>query len=146
MIKVNGHSTRYLLIARYEAERARKLLTQAVGWDEPVKAVLVSLTGTVIPQVTIKQMPPNVAVLDRMDMPGIFKRSRKKLTPAQVGELGSCSRKRAGQASGADVLTPGSACLRTASVTAPDNRATEPATESSSQRKATACDSTTSRS
>ncbi|MGI8535486.1 MAG: hypothetical protein ACR2K2_03130 [Mycobacteriales bacterium] len=35
----------YLPIARYEAERARKLLTQAVGWDVSVKAVLVILTG-----------------------------------------------------------------------------------------------------
>lgn len=87
VIKVNGRNTRYLPIARHEADRARKLLSQEVGWDVPVKAVLVILTGTVIPQVTIKQMPEDVAVLDRMDIPGVFKRSGKKLTPAQVGEL-----------------------------------------------------------
>jgi len=142
-IKVNAHSTRYLPIARYEADRAWKLLTQPVGWDVPVKAVLVILMETDIPQVTIKQMPEDVVVLDRVDIHGVFKRSGKQLTPAQVDEL---SRTRAGQASGADVLTSGSACLRTASVTAPDNRATDPATESSSRRKATACDSTTCRS
>ncbi len=42
-IKVNGHSTRYLPITRYEADRAWKLLAQPVGWDVPVKAVLVTL-------------------------------------------------------------------------------------------------------
>lgn len=87
VIKVNGHNTRYLPIARYEAERARKLLTEAVGWEVHVKAVLVILTGTVIPQVTIKQMHEDVAVLDRMDIPRIFKRADKKLAQEQVGEL-----------------------------------------------------------
>jgi len=53
----------------------------------PVRAVLVFLTGTVLPQVTIKQMPEDVVVLDRVDIPGVFKRSGKKLTPAQVDEL-----------------------------------------------------------
>jgi hypothetical protein len=83
-IRINGHSTRYLPIARHEADRAQKLLTQAVGWDVPVKAVLVILTGTVIPQVTIKQMPQDVLVLDRMDIPRIFKRGRQHLTAEQV--------------------------------------------------------------
>lgn len=52
-----------------------------------MKAVLVILTGTVIPQVTIKQMPADVAVLDQMDIPRVFRRADKKLMPQQVEEL-----------------------------------------------------------
>jgi len=32
-------------------------------------------------------MPPDVAVLDRMDIPGIFKRANKKLTPEEVDQV-----------------------------------------------------------
>ena len=83
-IKVNGYSQRYLPVARYEAERAERLLSAAVGFPVPTRAVLVILTGTVVPQVTIKQMPEDVVVLDRMDVPGVFKRAPKRLTEAQV--------------------------------------------------------------
>lgn len=83
-IRVGGHSTRYLPIARYEAQRAERLLSAAVGFPVPTRAVLVILTGTVIPQVTIKQMPDDVVVLDRMDVPGVFKRASKWLTAEQV--------------------------------------------------------------
>ncbi len=84
LIKVDGHSTRYLPIARYEAERAQRLLSAAVGFEVPAKAVLVILTGTMMPQVTIKQMPEDVLVLDRMDVPGAFKRAPRRLTAEQV--------------------------------------------------------------
>jgi hypothetical protein len=87
LIKVDGFSTRYLPIARYETERAQRLLSQAVGFDVPAKAVLVILTGTVIPQVTIKQMPDDVLVLDRMDVPGAFKKAPHRLAPAQVEQV-----------------------------------------------------------
>jgi len=93
-IKVNGHSTRYLPIARYEAERARKLLSQAVGREVPVTAVLVILTSTAIPQVTIMQMPADVTVLDRMDIPRVFKRAREQMTDRQLEQVfakASCS-------------------------------------------------------
>lgn len=53
----------------------------------PVKPVLVILTATLLPQVAIKQMPADVTVLDRMDIPGIFKRASKKLTPEQVNQV-----------------------------------------------------------
>ncbi len=66
-IMVNGQSPRYLPVARFEADRARKLLSRAVGFQVPTKAVLMFLTGTVLPRVTIKQMPGDVLVLDRMD-------------------------------------------------------------------------------
>lgn len=53
----------------------------------PVRAVLVVLTGTVIPQVTIKQMPDDVVLLDRIDVPGVFKRVPKRLTEEQVAAV-----------------------------------------------------------
>jgi hypothetical protein len=55
-----------------------------VGFAVPVRAVLVILTGTVIPQVTIKQMPEDVLVLDRTDVPLIFKRAPQRLTEHKV--------------------------------------------------------------
>jgi hypothetical protein len=83
-IRVGGHTTRYLPVARYEAERAERLLTAAVGFPVPVRAVLVILTGTLVPQVTIKQMPEDVLVLDRMDVPRVFKRAPQRLIEEQV--------------------------------------------------------------
>ena len=86
-IKVNGHSTQYLRNSRFEAERASRLLAQAVGWVVEVRPVLVFLTGTLIPNVTVKQQPDDVAVLDRMDIPGAFKRAKSRLTTEQVEEV-----------------------------------------------------------
>jgi hypothetical protein len=63
VILVNGQRTDYLRNSRYEAERVRKVLLAHLGVEVPVRAVLVFLTGTVVPQVTIKQMP-DVLVLD----------------------------------------------------------------------------------
>ena len=84
VIKVGGHDTRYIPVARYEAERAQKQLSAAVGFDVSAKAVLVLLTGTVIPQVTIKQMPDDLLVLDRMDVPRVFRKAPQRLTAPQV--------------------------------------------------------------
>lgn len=42
------------------------------------------LTGTLIPSVTIKQLPDDVAILDRMDIPGCFKRAKRRLDDEQV--------------------------------------------------------------
>jgi len=54
--------------------------------------VLVFLTGTVVPQVTIKQMP-TVLVLDRMDLPGVFKRHPEQLTPDMVEKVYEIARR-----------------------------------------------------
>jgi hypothetical protein len=93
VIKVGGHNTRYIPVARYEAERAQKLLSAAVGIEVPAKAVLVILTGTVIPQVTIKQMPDDLLVLDRMDVPRVFRKAPQRLSEAQVDQLYECARR-----------------------------------------------------
>jgi len=49
-----------------------------------VKPVLIFLTGTWIPNVTIKERPDDVVILDRMDIPGAFKRAPVRLQPDQV--------------------------------------------------------------
>lgn len=68
-IRVDGHRTDYLRNSRHEADRASRLLTDACGFPVFVKGALVFLTGTLIPDVTIKQAPEDVAILDRMDIP-----------------------------------------------------------------------------
>jgi hypothetical protein len=81
---VDGHRTDYLRNSRHEADRASRLLTDACGFPVHVKAALVFLTGTLIPDVTIKQAPEDVAILDRMDIPGAFRRAQGRLTAEQV--------------------------------------------------------------
>jgi hypothetical protein len=83
-IKVNGQSIQYLRNARFEAERTARLLSGAVGRPVEVTPVLVFLTGTLIPNVTVKQTPDDVRILDRMDVPGAFKRAPTRLTADQV--------------------------------------------------------------
>ena len=73
--------------AKAVLERAQRLLTAAVGWPVPVHPVLVFLTGTLIPQVTIKQHPDDVTVLDRMDIPSAFKRAPHRLNVTQIEEI-----------------------------------------------------------
>ncbi len=87
VVKVDGHNTTYLVKARHETERATRLLSAAVSWQVPVKAVLVVLTGTVLPQVQVKQMPSDVLVLDRLDVPRIFRRAKRHLAEHQVQQV-----------------------------------------------------------
>jgi hypothetical protein len=86
-VRVAGHKTDYLRNSRHEAERATRLLTEACGFPVFVKAALVFLTGTLIPDVTIKQAPEDVGVLDRMDIPGAFRRTKGRLTDEQVAAI-----------------------------------------------------------
>lgn len=92
-ILVNGQRTDYLRNSRYEADRVRKALLTHLGVEVPVRAVLVFLTGTVVPQVTIKQMPEDVLVMDRMDIPGAFKRAPVRLSPEMVENVYEVARR-----------------------------------------------------
>jgi hypothetical protein len=83
-VRVDGHKTDYLRNSRHEADRASRLLSEACDFPVHVKAALVFLTGSLIPNVTIKQAPEDVAVLDRMDIPAAFRRSQARLTDEQV--------------------------------------------------------------
>ena len=73
-IYVNGQATHYVTNSRFEGKRAARLLTAALGWEVPVKPALVLLTGGLQPNVTYKQLPDDVLVLDAWDVPRVFKR------------------------------------------------------------------------
>ncbi len=86
-VMVNGHKQPYLRNSRFEADRAAKLLSRAVGWTVEVTPALVFLTDTFIPSVTIKDRPEDVLILDRLDLPRYFRRRPPALTPDQVEQL-----------------------------------------------------------
>ena len=86
-VLVDGHKQPYLRNSRFEANRASSLLSEACGFPVIARAALVFLTGTLIPDVTIKQQPEDVLILDRMDIPRIFKRAPYRLTPEQVESI-----------------------------------------------------------
>jgi len=92
-IRVDGRATDYLPKSRHEAKRAEKLLFDATGLPVPVRPVLVFLTGSLIPTITIKQQPADVSVLDRMDIPGAFRRAPRRMEPAAVASLLDAARR-----------------------------------------------------
>lgn len=93
-IRVDGYRVEYLRNSRFEADRASKLLTAALGWEPAVRAALVLLTGTLIPDVTISGGgPDDVLILDRMDIPKVFRRAPKRLEPGRVAELFEVARR-----------------------------------------------------
>jgi hypothetical protein len=83
-VMVDGHKTQYLRASRFEGERASRLLTKAVGFPVLARPALVFLTGSLIPNVTIKQPPDDVIILDRTDIPGAFRRATCRLSPEQI--------------------------------------------------------------
>lgn len=92
-IRVNGFAVPYLRNSRHEAARAAKLHTGAVGFDVVVRPALVFLTGTLIPDVTIKQRPDDVLILDRRDVPKAFRRASTKLDVSAVQAIYDHSRR-----------------------------------------------------
>lgn len=92
-VRVDGHVQPYLRNSEFEADRVRKILTEHLGWEPFVKAGLVFLTGTLVPDVTIKAMPDNVLILDRMDIPRVFRKSPERLTPEGIAEVFEIARR-----------------------------------------------------
>lgn len=92
-IRVNGQGVPYLRNARFEATRAERLLSEAVGFAVAVRPALVFLTGSLIPNVTIKQRPDGVDVLDRRDIPRVFRRAAPKLTVEQAAAVYELARR-----------------------------------------------------
>ncbi|HAM24174.1 MAG TPA: NERD domain-containing protein [Actinobacteria bacterium] len=93
-IRVNGHPVPYLRNSRFEGERASRLLTEAVGWPVFVTPVLVFLTGSLIPDVTIKQEPEGVLVLNRMNVLKRFRRLPQRHTRDQIEAIYEAARRR----------------------------------------------------
>lgn len=92
-MRVNGQPVPYLRNARHEAERASKQLTRAAGFPVAVRSCVVVLTGTLIPEVTYRDMPDDVMVLDRMDVPRWFKKRAPVLTAEQVDAIYDVARR-----------------------------------------------------
>lgn len=83
-IRINGEPVNYLRNSRFEGERASRLLTKAAGFPVEVTPCLIILTGGLEPNITYKQQPDDVLVLDSWDVPRVFKRRTGVLTPEQV--------------------------------------------------------------
>lgn len=92
-MRVNGHVVPYLRNASHEATRASKLLSEVLGFEVPVRSCVVVLTGTIVPEVKIKEMPDDVMVLDRMDVPRWFKKRKPVLTAEQVEKIYDVARR-----------------------------------------------------
>lgn len=92
-VMVNGQRVPYIRNSEFEADRAEKLLSRAVGFPVLVKPVLIFTTGTLIPDVTIKKKPDRVIILDRMDVPGAFKRADGRLDGEQVDTVYAAARR-----------------------------------------------------
>ncbi|HET6818327.1 MAG TPA: nuclease-related domain-containing protein [Mycobacteriales bacterium] len=92
-VRVDGQPVPYLRNSRFEGERAERLLSEAVGFPVFVRPALVFLTGTLVPNVTIKQRPDDVLILDRMDIPGAFRRAPTRLQPDQIAAIFDAARR-----------------------------------------------------
>ncbi|WP_202965651.1 nuclease-related domain-containing protein [Demequina aestuarii] len=92
-MRVNGQPVPYLRNSRHEAGRAKKLLEAQLDFDVPVVGCVVVLTGSLVPEVTYKQMPDDVRVLDKWDVPRWFKKRPAVLSPEQVEAIFSVARR-----------------------------------------------------
>ena len=63
------------------------LLSLAVGTEVEVRGALVFLTGTIFPNVTIRERPEGVDILDRMNVLNAFKRASRTLTESQIDQI-----------------------------------------------------------
>lgn len=92
-VLVGGYAQPYIRNAEFEADRVRKILRVRLGWEPFVKSALVFLTGTLVPEVTIKSPPEKVVILDRMDVPMVFRRSKGRLDAEQVAAVFEVARR-----------------------------------------------------
>jgi len=86
-IMISGRRVPYVRNSEFEADRAERLLSHAVGFPVPVRPVLIFTTGTLFPDVTIKEKPRRVIVLDRMDVPRDFRRADVRLTTGEIESI-----------------------------------------------------------
>ena len=92
-MRVNGQPVPYLRNSRYEAARASRLLAKQVGFPVPAMGVVVVLTGTLIPEVTYRDMPDDVRVLDKWDIPKWFRKRAALLSEEQVEAVYEAARR-----------------------------------------------------
>lgn len=83
-VRINNHPVPYLRNSEYEAARVRTILHGALGWEVHVRAALVFMTGTWIPNVRVVGEPDNVDIMHRANVRRRFKRMVPYLTPEEV--------------------------------------------------------------
>ncbi|MFT3796971.1 nuclease-related domain-containing protein [Microbacterium sp.] len=86
---VNGQAKDHLRNARYEATRTRKLLSAAVGTEVPATGVI-AIVGA--KQITIREQPTDVAVLDAARLTHWLKKQRPRIDRAQTAALSALVR------------------------------------------------------
>jgi hypothetical protein len=92
-VQVNGQSVPHLRNSKTEAERVGRTLSAAVRFAVPVKPALVFLTGGLIPDVTIRQRPPDVLIFNKLNVVRAIKRAPKRLDQEQVQAIYEVARR-----------------------------------------------------
>ena len=86
---VNGQATDHLRNSRHEATRTHRLLSAAVGAEVPVRGVIAIVGAT---QITIREQPADVAVLDAARLTRWLKKQKPRLDPAQTAAVSALVR------------------------------------------------------
>jgi hypothetical protein len=92
-VRVDGHNNHVVEKSEHEGERVKKLLTARVGFEVPVRPVLVFLTFTAVTQLVVKDQPEVVAVLPVERVPGWFKKVPERLTREQIDAVYEMARR-----------------------------------------------------
>lgn len=86
---VSGQKTNYLRNSRHEAARASKLLTDACGFDVPVKPIIVVMAA----ELNIKAQPADVHVVPRKRIGKWLQRRPSTLSPPAVESIYEMARR-----------------------------------------------------
>ena len=86
---VNGQATDHLRNTRYEATRTQKLLSAAAATDVPVGGVI-AIVGA--KQITIREQPADIAVLDAARLTRWLKKQKPRLDQVQTVALSALVR------------------------------------------------------
>ena len=89
LVMINGQKTPYLRNSRHEAKRAQKLLNAATDCAVPVRAAIV-MVG--LEQLTVNQMPEDIAVTTYRDVTRWLGKLPNQLTPDQVESIFTVAR------------------------------------------------------
>jgi hypothetical protein len=89
--KVNGFNQPYVRNSRFEASRASKLLSNALGRPVPVKAIIAVVNAG---NFTVKQQPQDVVVMAHMELRTWLKKRPVVLSPADVEAIHSVARRK----------------------------------------------------
>jgi len=87
-LMVAGKKTRHLYNAAYEAARASKLLSAAVGAAVDVTGIVVVVDPK---SLTIKSRPDQVLVVREVQLLGSLKRRQRELGPSEVGRIAAAA-------------------------------------------------------